>query len=88
MNLAGFDRGIDVVSFACALLVIGLGLILYVSDMFGYSKSVKAERSRLMSAQMLTREQRDKRRYYQWAGAARVVGWIAIAVGLLLLIFR
>jgi hypothetical protein len=56
--------------------------------MFGYSKSVKAERCRLMSAQMLTREQRDKRRYYRCAGAARVVGWIAIAVGLLLLIFR
>ncbi len=76
------------VSFACALLVIGVGLILYVSDLFGYSKSVKAERSRLMSAQVLTKKQRNERWYYQWAGAARVVGWIAIAVGLLLLILR
>jgi len=76
------------VSFACALLVLGLGLIVYVSDMFGYSKSVKAERSRLMSAEELTKEQRNKLRYYQWAGAARVVGWIAIAVGLLLLMLR
>lgn len=75
-------------SFACALLVLGLGLIVYVSDMFGYSKSVKAERSRLMSAEELTKEQRSELRYYQWAGAARVVGWIAIAVGLLLLMLR
>jgi hypothetical protein len=56
--------------------------------MFGYSKSVKAERSRLMSAEELTKEQRSELRYYQWAGAARVVGWIAIAVGLLLLMLR
>lgn len=73
------------VSLGAALLVIGVGLILYVSDMFGYTRSVKAERAQLKSAQMLTREQRDKRRYYQWAGAARVIGGLAIAAGLLIL---
>lgn len=71
--------------FGSALVVIGVGLILYVSDMFGYSKSVEAERSQLTSAQVLTKEQRAKRRYFQWAGVARVVGGLAIAVGLLIL---
>ena len=75
------------VSLGAALLVIGVGLILYVSDMFGYSRPVKAERAQLKSAQMLTREQRGKRRYYQWAGAGRVVGGLAIATGLLILAF-
>lgn len=73
------------VSLGAALLVIGVGLILYVSDMFGYSRSVNAERAKLKSAQLLTKEQRDNRRYYQWAGAGKVVGGLAIAAGLLIL---
>ncbi|MBP5954021.1 hypothetical protein [Pseudomonas sp. P42] len=73
------------IGFGSALLVIGLGIILYASDVFGYSKSVKLEISRLKSAEAPNKEQRHKLMYYKSAIAARVIGGIAIAVGLIII---
>ncbi|MGN8033383.1 hypothetical protein ACTJKS_27750 [Pseudomonas sp. 22189] len=73
------------IGLGSALLVIGVGIILYASDVFGYSKSVKSEIARLKSAEAPNKEQRHKLIYYKSTFTARVAGSIAAIAGLIII---
>ncbi|NWA08441.1 hypothetical protein [Pseudomonas gingeri] len=71
---------------ACVLLVAGIGALLYVADLFGYSRSVKNRIDDLNSGKMLDSNERQELLYFKFTRLARYFGLLCLFLGLVVLL--
>lgn len=73
------------VSVGAILFVVGLGLLLFVADLFGYSKTVKSDVENLKNTPRLTEEERRRGTYFRWTAYAKTIGGLAMLAGIVIL---